>query len=213
MDRTRNFPREKMTGLRNEHKRVRAKMSKDAVQEKSAKICEQLLQADWYADCKVIYGYYPLGNEVDCIPFLKQALDDGKKIALPRVTLSTLADEALDENSKEKKDSKGHMDFYVITDFSQVEEGSFHVMEPVLSCPMAQEQEAIALVPGVVFDRQGNRYGYGGGYYDRYFARFKNLHRIALAYENQMEESIPVLDTDVLMDAVYTESRSYPQIR
>lgn len=201
-----------MTRLRTEHKRVRAEMPKAAVQEKSAKICEQLLQADWYADCKVIYGYYPLGNEVDCIPFLMRALVDGKQIALPRVTLPTLTNETLDENFKERKDSKGHMDFYVITDFSQVAEGSFHVMEPISSCPMLQKQEAIVLVPGVVFDRQGNRYGYGGGYYDRYFARFPRLQRMALAYENQVEESIPVLDTDVLMDAVYTEDRIYPQI-
>lgn len=45
-------------------------------------------------------------------------------------------------------------------------------------------------MPGLVFDRKGNRYGYGGGYYDRYFARFPKLSRMAVAFEGQIEEQL-----------------------
>ncbi len=61
------------------------------------------------------------------------------------------------------------------------------------------------LVPGVVFDAQGGRYGYGKGYYDRYFARFPGLRRVAFAYENQMEPELDALKTDVRMERIYTE--------
>lgn len=61
------------------------------------------------------------------------------------------------------------------------------------------------LVPGVVFDKNGNRYGYGKGYYDRYFARFPKLYKVGIAYAHQMEESLAVAEWDIRMDSVYTE--------
>ena len=69
--------------------------------------------------------------------------------------------------------------------------------------------DAVVLVPGLVFDRKGNRYGYGGGYYDRYFARFPKLSRMAVAFEGQIEEQLAVLPTDVRMHRIYTEEREY----
>ena len=175
--------------IRQLHKRLRAQMSSDEVTEKSRRICEKLAAETWYRECDVIYGYYPLGNEVDCRSILEQALADGKRVALPRMA----------EHCR--------MDFYEITSLEQVSEGGFHVMEPIDACPLTQEMQAVVLVPGVVFDTSGNRYGYGKGYYDRYFARFPELYKVALAYENQMEQMLEVLDTDVKMDCVCTESQ------
>ena len=59
------------------------------------------------------------------------------------------------------------------------------------------DQQVAVLVPGVVFTPTGSRYGYGKGFYDRYFARFAKLNRYALAYENQLEPELEVLDTDI----------------
>ena len=161
------------------------------VSEKSSHICERLLTSEWYENSKTIYGYYPLGNEVDCRMFLEKALADQKRVALPRT----------------RKD--GIMDFYEIHSLEDVQEGAFHVMEPLEECTIVTEEEAVVLVPGVVFDRSGNRYGYGKGYYDRYFARFPRLKRYALAYENQLEEQLEVLDTDIRMHRVYTDVTCY----
>ena len=88
-------------------------------------------------------------------------------------------------------------------------EGAFHVMEPDESCKRIGGEDAVVLVPGLVFDRKGNRYGYGGGYYDRYFARFPKLSRMAVAFEGQIEEQLAVLPTDVRMHRIYTEEREY----
>lgn len=184
--------RRKREAVRERHAAFRNAMTAEEVQEKSGIICERLLASEWYRNSRIIYGYYPLGKEVDCLPFLAQALLDGKTVALP-VT--------------DKADRR--MEFRQITSFSQVAEGNFHVMEPEAACPLIQTEDAVVIVPGVVFDGTGNRYGYGGGYYDRYFARFPGLRRMAPAYENQMEARLAVLETDVRMEHIYTEKTIY----
>lgn len=181
--------------VRERHKALRGAMMAEDVQTKSRVICERLLASDWYEKSTTIYGYYPLGKEADPLPFLAQALRDGKTVALP-VT--------------DKADCR--MEFCRITSLSQVAEGNFHVMEPEEACPRIQAADAVVIVPGVVFDRTGNRYGYGRGYYDRYFARFPGLRRMALAYENQMEEQLVTLTTDVRMERIYTEGGIYDGI-
>ena len=80
------------------------------------------------------------------------------------------------------------MEFYEITSLEQTAEGAFHVMEPTAEC---------------------RRYGYGKGFYDRYFARYAKLNRFALAYENQLEPELEVLDTDIKMHRIYTETGEY----
>lgn len=190
-----SFPSER-TDIRQRHKRLRNQMTVNEVDEKSRCICKKLVDAAWYQQCGVIYGYYPLGKEVDCRPFLEQALSDGKRVALPRMA-------AYGEQTERS------MDFYEVTSLNQVAEGGFHVMEPLAVCPLMKENQAVVLVPGVVFDKAGNRFGYGKGYYDRYFARFPELYKVALAYENQMETELKVLNTDVRMDCICTETGVY----
>lgn len=185
--------------IRRRHRDLRQAMPEKEVQEKSACICDALKRAAWYTDCKVIYGYYPLQNEVDCRSFLERAFIDKKVVALPKMT------EKLSENTENDGKASKYMDFYRISSLKEVTEGSFHVMEPIETCPQMTEPHAVVLVPGVVFGRDGNRYGYGKGCYDRYFSRFPELYRIGIAYESQMEEMLYALPTDVQMNAVCTE--------
>lgn len=193
MEQGKSFLREREE-IRRIHRELRAAMPETKVRELSKEICIQLAEAAWYRECNVIYGYYPLGNEVDCREFLEKALKEGKRVALPRMYAAS--GECL-------------MDFYEITSLEQVEEGRFHVMEPVTACRKMEETHAVVLVPGVAFDRSGNRYGYGKGYYDRYFSRFPELVKVALAYEKQVEPALAALGTDVKMDAIYTEGGVY----
>jgi 5-formyltetrahydrofolate cyclo-ligase len=173
--------------IRRRHKERRNAMAAEQVAAFSSCICRKVLESECYEKYSTIYSYYPLGNEVDCLPVIRQALLDGKTVALPRT-----------------KQDFG-MEFYRITSMEQVAEGHFHVMEPLDSCPLIQEEEALVLVPGVVFDKAGMRYGYGKGYYDRYFARFPRLYRMGLAYGHQIEEKLLVQETDVPVNIVVTE--------
>lgn len=196
MERTVSFPDESHD-VRLRHRKIRDEMPQWEAKRASRTICERLFKTEWYADCTWIYGYYPLGSEVDCLHFLKKALRDGKHVALPRT------------EQKLSFAVECHMDFYEITSIEQVEKGRFGVLEPNPESPLVQQQDAVVLVPGVAFDKKGNRYGYGKGYYDRYFARFPKLHKFALAYEHQLEEALRVSETDVRMDAIYTERQCY----
>ena len=212
MEKRQDFPDAALTQekarqqIRARHKAWRMELPQEEVQEKSRKICERLAASDWYHNSAVIYGYYPLGAEADCLPFLAQALSDGKTVALPVTSKERLQRDC----GREKRMQDTHrMEFYRIRELSRVREGAFHVMEPDESCKRIGGEDAVVLVPGLVFDRKGNRYGYGGGYYDRYFARFPKLSRMAVAFEGQIEEQLAVLPTDVRMHRIYTEEREY----
>jgi 5-formyltetrahydrofolate cyclo-ligase len=174
--------------FRKEHLAIRNAMSEKEVAEKSGVIVKRLLQTSWYQNAQEIFAYYPLKNEVDCRTLFLQAWTDGKKIALPKTR---------EENQ---------MDFYYIDDFMQLKEGAFHVMEPMENCVRAVPDKQPVIVPGSVFGRDGSRYGYGKGYYDRFFAKNPKLKRYAVCYANQLEESLVTDIYDVEMHEIYTEA-------
>ena len=89
------------------------------------------------------------------------------------------------------------MDFFYIDSLKQLEEGTFHVMEPVRGSEKADPLQQPVIVPGSVFGRDGSRYGYGKGYYDRFFAKYPRLRRYAVCYEHQLEETLPIDPHDV----------------
>ncbi len=176
--------------IRDGYKRTRDAMSESLVQELSLKISSNVLEWEPYRQAETIFFYYPLGKEVSLLYVMQDALRHGKRIAFPKTTGDA-------------------MDFYEITDLDLLKEGSFHVMEPesrgkkAVSC-----NPDLCFVPGIAFDHAGGRFGYGRGYYDRYFAdplRQAATTRIGCAYECQISENLPVSDWDVRMDYLLTE--------
>ena len=174
--------------FRKEHLAIRNAMSEKEVAEKSGVIVKRLLQTGWYQNAQEIFAYYPLKNEVDCRALFLQAWSDGKKIALPRTR---------EENQ---------MDFYYIDDFMQLKEGAFHVMEPMENCVRAVPDKQPVIVPGSVFGRDGSRYGYGKGYYDRFLAKF-NGKTIGICYDENISQSLMHGKFDRPVDLIVTEKR------
>ena len=78
------------------------------------------------------------------------------------------------------------------------------VMEPVETNPIDWE-EALVLVPGVAFDRQGSRMGYGKGYYDRFFEGKTDCVKVGVAYELQVADQLPTEENDLPMEYLVTE--------
>ena len=73
------------------------------------------------------------------------------------------------KTDRPSKDERGKSDgFFYIDSLKQLEEGTFHVMEPVRGSEKADPLQQPVIVPGSVFGRDGSRYGYGKGYYDRF---------------------------------------------
>lgn len=174
--------------FRDQYKNLRNHMPPEQVQDLSQRICRGILESNVYRKAERIYAYYPLGNEADIRPVIADAWAQGKRVALPRV------------NGRE-------MSYFEIHDFSELKSGAFGVMEPD---PERKESSvewprALVLTPGVAFDRSGNRMGYGGGYYDRYFGHRKDCTMLGVAYELQIAEKIPVGEYDRAMDGIVTE--------
>ena len=114
-----------------------------------------------------------------------------KKILLPRV------------NGKD-------LDLYYIKDLSKdLVPGSFGIMEPIAAecIPASYKDIDLVLIPGVAFDRQMNRLGYGGGFYDKLLKILPaDLPGIAIAFDLQIVDSIPVMAHDRKIDIIVTET-------
>ena len=130
-------------------------------------------------------------SEVQTISIIRRRLAAERPVLLPK----TLTDEK-------------RLAVYRITSMDDLAPGAYGILEPVES--RAQEAEPadidLVLVPGSVFDRRGGRYGYGGGYYDRFLSReAPGALRIALAFSFQVLDNIPLQPHDQLMDYIVTE--------
>ena len=158
-------------------------MTDTQIQKKSAALAQKFYDSPLYQAAKTIYGYLPYNQEVRTVPMLERALADGKQVAVPKV----YGDE---------------MRFIMLTDLTAVESGYANIPEPIADGPVAQDPTALVLMPGLAFDPQGNRMGYGGGFYDRFLEQEPNHPTLALCYDFQM---LPHLETeahDIPVDVV-----------
>lgn len=149
-------------------------MTEAEIESRSAQLGQLFLTSKAYQEAKTIYGYLPYNQEVRTVPMLEQALRDGKTVAVPKC----YGDE---------------MKFIVLTDLSQVEKGYAGIPEPIADEPVANDKTALVLMPGLAFDPQGHRIGYGGGFYDKFLSREPEHPTLALCYEFQM---LPHLETE-----------------
>jgi 5-formyltetrahydrofolate cyclo-ligase len=179
--------------LRLQMKELRNAMDSDTVEILSNQICRRLLELPDYQEAEYVLAYFPANHEVSLLPLMTAAIEAGKRVYLPRV---------------EKHD----MEFYPFTSMEDVKEGYMGIYEPVTTeaFPKADQavcEKAIILMPGVVFDQDKNRLGYGGGYYDRYLSDLE-LYRIAVCYDFQViEEELPVEPHDVKPQLLVTDKR------
>ena len=165
---------------------IRAKkraMTTAQVEACSEKLAELFRAHPLYKAAKSIYGYMPYNQEVRTVPMLEQALRDGKKVAVPKC----YGDE---------------MKFIYLDDLTKVAKGYAGIPEPIADEPVAHDETALVLMPGLAFDPQGHRIGYGGGFYDKFLSREPNHPTLALCYDFQV---LPHLDTeehDIPVDTV-----------
>ncbi len=169
--------------LRAEIRRKKKNMTEEEISLRSQRLCRKFLKSDAYKKAKTLYGYLPYNQEVRTWELLQQAMNDGKRVAVPKVY-------------------DREMRFIFITDFSQVETGYCGIPEPIADGPVADDREALVLMPGLAFDREGHRIGYGGGFYDRFLASEPEHPTLALCYDFQVVKELPVEAFDIPVDTV-----------
>ena len=170
------------TELRRMIREKKRAMTPAEIDEKSARLGELFRESEAYRNAKSIYGYLPYNQEVRTTPMLRQAQLDGKREAVPKCYGE-------------------EMRFIWLDDLSRVEKGYANIPEPIDDGPIADDPTALVLMPGLAFDPQGHRIGYGGGFYDKFLAR--EMHpTLALCYDFQMLDHLETEQFDIPVDTV-----------
>lgn len=158
-------------------------MTEEEIVERSNALAEKFYNSPAYQAASTIYGYLPYNQEVRTVPMLQRALDEGKRVAVPKVYGE-------------------EMRFIYLEDLTQVSKGYAGIPEPIADAPVAEDKQALVLMPGLAFDPQGHRIGYGGGFYDKFLAKEPHHPTLALCYEFQMQAHLDTEEFDIPVDTV-----------
>lgn len=153
----------------------------------SHKIAERVFATSEYENAKHILVFKSFGSEVDTDPIIEHALADGKNVYLPRV---------------EGRD----MQFYRYDLHTLLEKSAYGIEEPPAIEPF-EGTNALVIMPGAAFSLKKDRIGYGGGYYDRYFEKKPGCYLLAVAFDLQILQELPVERHDLKPHQILTELR------
>lgn len=175
--------RECLIARRRELTSVGKKSSDTAIQQKL------FGRVEW-KKAKTVCVYVSIAEEVDTSKLIKSLLDTKKCVVVPKVL---------------KEESLG---LFHINSYEDLALGRFGVLEPKVHCKGVDKKLVeLFVVPGIAFDRKGNRLGWGKGYYDRLLQNIR-VPKIALSYSFQLVDEIPYETHDIRMTSIITEKEA-----
>lgn len=151
-------------------------------------LTEKFLASEIYCASKILMAYASTADELQLTELFAACFADQKILAIPFIV------------------SKGEMLPVVVANFDSLELGAFNI--PTVRAPrnfVDPAQIDCVIVPGAAFDLDGGRLGLGGGFYDRFLPRTVNATKIALAYDFQIVDEVPVEIHDAPVDFILTE--------
>lgn len=185
------MPAQKKRELRRVIRRQIAALPPEYLRSAGQRIAAWLAACPEYQRARTVLGFASTETEVDMLPFLRRALADGKRLAVPLCT------------------APGCMEARLITGLEQLRPGSYGIPEPGPDCPeLAPTEIGFAVVPCMACDRLGNRLGHGGGYYDRYLTRYTGPAALVCP-EALLQPVIPTEPLDRPVSPVVTELGIY----
>jgi 5-formyltetrahydrofolate cyclo-ligase len=173
----------------------RNRLSQNEIDTKSMAIQNRLLSLEQLRDHHNIFVYVSFRSEVATLSLIDALINMGKKVIVPITRIREKRLDAIHINSRETDLEPGYCDI------PEPKEELCKTRE------VAPEEIETILLPGSVFDERGGRFGYGGGYYDRFLAKVPGAARIGLAFDLQIIEKAPLQEHDEILDLVVTESR------
>jgi len=196
--------------LRKKIKELQSKLLRVEIAEKSKKIQTHLFNLAEFRTSSRIMFYVSMGKEVFTHQMIERALEEGKEVAVP-LTLP----------------SPSILLPCLITNFTEdLEEGPWGILQPKKSkIPAAPEcfrgagekvttSIDLVIVPGLAFDRKGNRLGRGKGFYDRFLASLPpSVPKIALAFSRQIVEKVPTDKKDIPVDKIISEEEVISKLK
>jgi 5-formyltetrahydrofolate cyclo-ligase len=163
------------------------------IEEKSNNIFERLTKTSEYKNAKTVMLYVSKGNEVKTANIIHDALKEKETVCVP------------------KTDKERHTlhAIKITNPYIELYKGHFGIHEPLFEQKkvVPLHEVDIVVIPGIAFDLNGHRLGWGKGYYDRFLEKHKTIHKIGLAYEFQLLPGLPKDKHDVPVTMVVTEKR------
>ena len=153
-------------------------------------ISNKFLESESYKNAQTIFIYVSFASEVDTHEIINKALLDKKNVCVPKVI-----------------SQKEGMEVILIKTFSELKDGKFGILEPVSRDNKIEPDKIdMVVIPGLAFDKDGGRLGYGGGYYDRLLVGLRSeTPKIALAYSSQIIEKVFMNENDIYINRIITD--------
>lgn len=177
------------TYLRKLYLGKRLKLSPAKIEKKSSQIAKNLFSIDKIRDKRNFSVYLPINNEVDTKFIINNLLKKHKNLYCPYFS---------------KVDNAYY--FTKFKDWKNLEKGPHQILQPANFKKVDPAIIEVAIIPGIAFDLQGTRLGYGKGVFDRLLAGSKAI-KVGLAYDFQIVDEIPREEHDLVMDTVVTEKQ------
>ena len=168
--------------------RIYAKSLRNDIKDKEIKeefIRGKILNHPMIKKCNNILVYISMKDEVSTIKLIEDLIKLNKNIYAPRIV------------DKE-------IEFYKFESFGELKLSKYNILEPILNIKYENNLNSVIIVPGLLFDKDNNRLGYGGGYYDK-FLKDKNIYKIGICFSEFLIDKIKVLEHDIKVDEVITE--------
>ncbi len=183
---------EKKKELRQRMRRLRMQQDAQKAEASSRAAQKALLSSPLWHKAKSVFLYQATQGEIATDLFFADALASEKHVFFPRV----------------RKNERGIMDFVEVYGPDDLVPGAYGILEPHPSLARIAPEDYIcdvAVIPGVAFSSMGARLGFGGGFYDRYFARTRTKALVGFCYSFQIVEELAIAPWDVSMTHICTE--------
>lgn len=158
--------------------KMRSNLTENEIAYKSNIICRKILTSKEYDKAKDICLYMPMRNEVDVTLLIKDIIKDNKKVWLPKIDGEI-------------------MDFHYYDENTELIDGPFNTKEPSSEMKLAPNDNTLIIMPGAAFTLDGDRIGYGGGFYDKYLEKHPCCKTVAVCYDFQIVDEIPSEEHDI----------------
>jgi len=165
----------------------RNSLSKEEIIDISNQIQKNLFNLECYKKSKTVMFFVSFNSEVNTHDMIREALKN-KTVIVPKV-------------------EHHEIEPSVIIDFNNLVTAKFGILEPIELMKIAYKNIDLVLVPGIVFDKEGHRIGYGFGYYDKFLKKVPKAIKLGLTFDFQVIDKIPREMHDVPVDMIVTEKR------
>lgn len=173
--------------IRSEILKKRNSISPPDLLKNSEIICNYIMAGSKFIRATDVLLYSNYGSEVITAKLCDKALKDGKNVYYPKV-------------------EGEYISFYKVSSPSELNSGFMGILEPYgFDGKFNKSRDAIIIVPGSAFGRDGYRIGYGKGYYDKFLCRNLDIYKIGVCFDLQLLDRVPKDEHDIQLDEIITE--------